>query len=463
MKKNNFYIALSVLILLSFANCSDSQTYGIPNLDNDCTTIAATTKIASLDVGTLNTIHNIITDDIIEGYVVSSDEGGNFYKSVSVVSIDNSIGLNIALDAIGLYTQFEPGRKIYIKLNGLDYEQATNFTNGLNLGIQYQPESGATRIGRIDNIYINKYITRSCEKIDENLLVNRLTISQAKNDKYINQLIEIDAVQFTQASLGFNYFDEALKSFASATSINHNITDSNENKLIVRVSEFANFASKPVAVGSGKIRGILTKYGNDYQFMIRTVNDVQFNQPRFEKEPVLPPTSIFFPFIGADFNTWQAFLDSFGTTTAVNKSLVIEQNGIGIDNTTAMGIQGSTTANGPLFFVRPTGTNLPINPTKLNIWIKGTAEKTISINLYKTNGAYYTFNVGTLNDAKSINVSASNSYTGTINTNNEWRLVQLKISELSDLNLTDSTKDFLSFRIGNNAAYNLLIDNITIE
>jgi len=49
--------------------------------------------------------------DYIEAYVTSSDEGGNFYKSISMVSTDGSTGFSMPVDNYNLYTEFEPGKK----------------------------------------------------------------------------------------------------------------------------------------------------------------------------------------------------------------------------------------------------------------------------------------------------------------------------------------------------------------
>src|SRR5690606_11743678 len=43
---------------------------------------------------------------------------------------------------------------------------------------------------------------------------------------------------------------------------------------------FANFAAKPVAPGRGKVRGVMTKFNADYQFMARTERDIQLDGPR---------------------------------------------------------------------------------------------------------------------------------------------------------------------------------------
>jgi hypothetical protein len=464
MKKLSKYITLVALAIL--ASCAEEATYGIPNLNDDCTKLTANVTVEELATRatTINKVYNLEQDEIIEGYVVSSDEGGNIYKNISIVNIDNTKGYNVSIDESGLFSRFEPGRKVYVNLKGLVYNRATSYNNGINIGVTYIGD--ATRIGRIESYAINKHIQRACEKIDEELLVKKLTITEAKDDQYLNQLIEIDGVQFAETSLGHTYFDTDLKAFPSATAIDHEIKDLTENTLIVRVSEYANFASNPVANGSGKIRGILSKYNNGYQFMVRTINDIELNQPRFEYETPPPPVvNGTLAFIGADFENWQDFINSQGTGSAIYSTLISQKTGEGINNSAAMGIVGNTSStNAPIFFIRPTATNLPANPTKLSFWVKGTSGKTISVNVFKTDGTAYIFNAGAVSNAnKIINVSPSNSYTQTIDTNGEWILIELNIDGLADINFTNSSQNFFSFRIGSNTQYNLLIDNITIE
>lgn len=54
--------------------------------------------------------------------------------------------------------------------------------------------------------------------------------------------------------------------------------------MIFRTSEFANFAQQSVPSGSGSVRGILTKFGNDYQFLACTIEDVKLGNSRFSND-----------------------------------------------------------------------------------------------------------------------------------------------------------------------------------
>jgi hypothetical protein len=147
-------------------------------------------------------------------------------------------------------------------------------------------------VGRISGVEYQNIITRSCTKANEDDIVKHLTVAQAKSNQYINSLIEFDAVQFTDASLGKKYFDPTVNNLGGAT--NHLITDEYGNTIIVRVSEFAKFAANTIPSGNGKIRGVLSKFGSDFQFMVRTENDIKLTNNRLtiDMSPPLGGTAI---------------------------------------------------------------------------------------------------------------------------------------------------------------------------
>lgn len=279
----NYKLIVTILILATFSSCVNSDEFGVPNLSNECVTIAKTKEVSDITtLATATTVPYTASEtvvDYIEAYVTSSDEGGNFYKSISMMSLDGLKGFSMPVDNYNLYTEFEPGRKVTIKL---DKNRYFNKQHGSTvIGSSYN-----AGVGRISGVEYKNVILRSCDDVDEISIVKNLTIAQAKNDQYLNMLIEFDAVQFTDASVGKKYFDATLNSIGGAT--NHEITDQFGNKVIVRVSEFAVFASNAVPSKNGKIRGVMTKYNSDYQFMIRTLKDVDLTNDRLDID-LYPP------------------------------------------------------------------------------------------------------------------------------------------------------------------------------
>ncbi|HLO74448.1 MAG TPA: DUF5689 domain-containing protein [Flavobacterium sp.] len=282
----NLKLILTAAVFATLTSCVNGDDYGTPNLSGDCNDLTANKTVqdvAALATSTTQMYQN--TDDaveeIIEAYVTSSDEGGNFYKSISLMSVDGTKGFTMPIDAYNLYTKYEPGRKVFIKMDSLYFYNNSQISS-LEIGALYNNgtigDPSDDEVGRISGVEYENVITRGCTKVDENDIVKHLTITQAKNNQYLNMLIEFDAVQFTDPSLGKKYFDTTLNNLGGAT--NHEITDEFGNKIIVRVSEFATFAANTIPSENGKVRGVLTKYGSDFQFMIRTLNDVNLTNPR---------------------------------------------------------------------------------------------------------------------------------------------------------------------------------------
>ena len=176
-----------------------------------------------------------------------------------------------------------------------------------------------------------------------------------------------------------------------------NIVDAT-GSMIFRTSEFSKFASQIVPRKSGKIRGVLTKFNSDYQFMARTFNDIQLTEDRIGADPgdgedPEPPTNLLFT--GADFENWTDFtssINSFGL-----KSYVVQGIGTGALGTNSLHINGTPTANDYVFTISALAQgNIPDNPTKITFWVKGASAKSLSINIYRATTGYDVFNVSDL-------------------------------------------------------------------
>ncbi|MCU0349466.1 MAG: DUF5689 domain-containing protein [Flavobacterium sp.] len=302
----NIKFLLIPALFATLTSCVTGDDYGTPDLSNECVTIDANIQVSTITSSATGTAteypNNENGDDYIEAYVTSSDEGGNFFKSISMISTNGAVGFSVPVDSYNLFNRFEPGRKVYIKMDNRFYNvqnSATVIGSSFNNGV-----------GRISGVEYQDIILRSCEKVNENDIVNNLTITQALNNANLNKLIEFNNVQFKEASLGKTYYDPSLPSPGGAT--NHEITDEFGNSIIVRVSSFATFAGDAIPSGNGKIRGVLTKFGSTFQFMVRTLNDVQLTNPRLDID-------LFPPLVG-DAITYDATLNEpFTSYTMTNQ------------------------------------------------------------------------------------------------------------------------------------------------
>lgn len=288
MKSIFYKTFLFLLMIITFGSCVTDEV-AAPKLI--CTQPDLVTNITVGDVRA--TANAIVTqykyDDVIEAYVVSSDESGNFFKSISfqtlATAIAPAIGFSVPVDATNLYIDYRLGNKVYIKLK----DQYTDILfGGMRIGSIFVNSYNEGGVGRLSQNEYKKVLNASCTNVKEEVLVRSLIMSELLNDANLNTLVELSDVQFSAEAVGRHYFEE-VNNVGGAT--NWGLIDKLGNKVYFRTSSFSDFASKIVPQGSGKVRGILTKYGTDYQLL-----------PRSEKDVVMTETRLV-PFFAENFET----------------------------------------------------------------------------------------------------------------------------------------------------------------
>ena len=294
---------VTVLTAGMLTSCVKSDPYDAPQL-NDCkeTGLVKNREVSDILATSTVTLHQNITpgvSDVIEAYVTSSDVAGNFFKSISMQTLDGSRAFSVPVDATSTYINYEPGRKVLIKMDGLYTDIKYG---GMRIGSLFANSSGGAEVGRIPEADFNKSVSKSCVAVKEDQLVLHVpNIATLLNDSYLNKLVELDNVEFEASATASTYYNPA-NDLGGAT--NYNMIDKTGGAMIFRTSSFANFAAKPVASGSGKVRGILTKFNTDYQFMVRSENDIKLTAPRF------------IPFLNETFTNNQGDWTSFSVVGA---------------------------------------------------------------------------------------------------------------------------------------------------
>src|SRR6187402_1813234 len=158
MKKLNLLVIASLSILATACVDDDFQT---PALDN-CVTLTKTKEVVDITSVATTTYAQYTNNDIIEAYVTSSDEAGNFYKSISFTSVDGTVGFSMPVDAYNLYTYFEPGRKVYVNMKDMYY---VNENSSTLIGGLYNNETPADasddKVGRVAGVDFKNIIKAS--------------------------------------------------------------------------------------------------------------------------------------------------------------------------------------------------------------------------------------------------------------------------------------------------------------
>jgi hypothetical protein len=279
---NKPYKVLLFLMLFSlFFGCVKDDNFSTPTVECNEPSLTANTTIPQVkDMYTFGGATVIDTDVIIEGYVVSSDKSGNIYKSISIQDKPENptAAIKISIDESDLYTKYNVGRKIYVKLNGLAV--------GYSFGSIQIGQAVGTELGRISAFEVSKHIFRSCEVAT--IIPKKVAISDL-NDSMLEMLVELDNVQFREDEVGLSYANpdntETVNRVLQSLDTNCNL----QGEVIVRNSGFSNFKNQLIPEGKGSVVAIFSNYYEDYQLYLRDTDDVQLADARCNYTTTLTP------------------------------------------------------------------------------------------------------------------------------------------------------------------------------
>lgn len=282
-------ILLLVFGLVVLTSCVEDDDFNTPNLSIEepvldgpvvsITSVAGALAQAQggnspLDYENENTVFTFNIEgstQYMEAYVISSDEGGNFFEELIVQdSFENpTIGIRILLDVNPIFVRYEVGRKIYVKLNGL--------TVGIRNGVLTIGGLDGNRVGQIAASQEEKVIKRSAEI--QTLVPRVMEISEFANDK-TNLYIQLQDVQFNR----FDVLGPNPKSFASESTDQFDgerVLESciSSATTIFSTSTFADYKSINLPANRGSMDAILTKnfFGDMFNVTVSSPETINFN------------------------------------------------------------------------------------------------------------------------------------------------------------------------------------------
>lgn len=203
MKTTKLFSLMSIMALTVLTSCVNDDDYSIPNVgDAQEPNISATTTISIVKSMYDSSTDAIVdfdeqgTDLVLEGYVISNDEAGNFYKTLIIQDEpENPVaGIQIDIDDPTLYDLYKPGRKVYVKLNGLGMENQN--------GVLHIGTINGTSVERIPAVTYTDYIIRSTEVAE---IVPKVITPGAYTDANLNLLVQIDEMQLRSEEVGLPY------------------------------------------------------------------------------------------------------------------------------------------------------------------------------------------------------------------------------------------------------------------
>lgn len=259
---SGFIIALLVIsaLVVSCDKKWDEPAFNVPTYTGPA---ANKTLQDIIDVyasaGKMDSICHATDTFIVKAVVVSSDEGGNFYKTMVVQ--DETAALEIQINATGLYARYPVGQTVYIKCNGL---VVGNYHGIYQIGWIYEGS-----IGRIDGNFLDRYLFK--DGMPKDVTPVDITSPAGINAGNVCRLVRIHNCEFASEAIGKPWSEDAMTTSHNISKIN----DASVSDLVVRTSNYAKFRKLLVPAGKGDLVGILTIYNSTYQFMLRDNNDVQ--------------------------------------------------------------------------------------------------------------------------------------------------------------------------------------------
>jgi hypothetical protein len=100
-------------------SCAKDEV-AIPSLECTQANLTVNRTVAEVRTSADAIVAQYKFDDIIEAYVVSSDENGNFFKTISFQTLATAsqpaIGFSVPVDVSNTYIDYRLGNKVYLKL-----------------------------------------------------------------------------------------------------------------------------------------------------------------------------------------------------------------------------------------------------------------------------------------------------------------------------------------------------------
>ncbi len=279
MKSTNF---LSLFIIFFFiTSCVEDEGFELPDI-----------TVADPNITANMTFQNVISkygqavangdgiavfdedqDLYIEGYVISSDKAGNFFKELIIQNkvdensdtADPRLGFKIEVNVKGLADTYEVGRKVYIKMNGL--------AAGLAHGVFVIGKQSGNNIEQIQEFEFRDYIIRDPEIAT---LTPKVTTLSELTEQDENTFIQLDNIQVHRHNIAQSYAGEPFDEFDGFRTLE---SCDEGGSISLQTSTFADFKSLKIPQNKGSIQGVFSRdFKDDFNVLIiNSTSDINFD------------------------------------------------------------------------------------------------------------------------------------------------------------------------------------------
>lgn len=261
---------LLVVLLLSFSNIScDYDRFNAPNQKPN------SVPVTTMDIAALRTFYQ---DDpvwvvgqrsvVVSGYVTTSDQAGNFYRSFFIE--DETGAVEIRAGLYDLYATYRLGQQVTVVADSL----TLGMTNGvLQLGLG----SAAYETDYINHrVVVDKHLFRG-ERFEE--VIPRPVKAGQLNEEWLGTLVRFDGVHLDGGVDTTWALPASLSASGVPQSAYLKFRDEKSDSIYVVTSGYASFAGETVPTEAVSVTGILMQGKVNgklvYQLKMRDLNDVE--------------------------------------------------------------------------------------------------------------------------------------------------------------------------------------------
>jgi len=257
------------MVFFSFYACIDHPEFVVEQPIESPINVEATSDITTVINAFKQSNQQIFTFDsdqtlLVNAYVISSDEAGNFYKTLIIQDSPENpeSGLEIKIDLRSYYTKYNFGRKILLRLSGLSIQE----DNGKYV-VGYL--SGNTLVD-IPESLLDHFIIRTP---DTATIIPKSTTLEDISQSSINTYVIIDKVQFLISDLGKSFAAEAYDRYNGQRLIEQ---CDNLAKSYLYTSSYADFSTNLLPESSLCLTAVLTSdsYSKEIIFVLNNPEDI---------------------------------------------------------------------------------------------------------------------------------------------------------------------------------------------
>jgi hypothetical protein len=200
----------------------------------------------------------------IKGVVTGNDIQGNLYNQISLQ--DESGAIVVAISSGGLNGYLPVGAEILVDLKGL---YVGNYGLQPEIGTPYTNANGQTYVSRMNRVLWNQHFKYT--GVTKTVTPEVFDLAKVTDENYLKanagKLMVVKGVTLADA--------DGVTVYAEGNTINQAFQGISANNLVLRTSNYADFAAKKLPMGTLAITGVFTRFNSTWQILVRSEDDIR--------------------------------------------------------------------------------------------------------------------------------------------------------------------------------------------